>query len=222
MTWFNEAFIAQIEEKSSNQDEQKVCLDKSFSFAEDKYWEEMEELRDALTEVLDSKKISENLHEELGDFLFCTLLDSTHRERLEERLSFDFDRMGEYLKRDELAIRLLEMQLPDLSNEVQSYKYTQGGWVKKTEAKVIKSPKPVLENPKQIPYLFAPDKKLAAFDTRDGTFKYRVDCNYLGGGFVEYVDNFSEIEVSMSAGPMIETTVTTCWLTADEIRARKN
>jgi len=88
-----------------------------------------------------------------------------------------------------------------------------------------KYPELALENPKGIPYRFAPDKDLTSFDTRDGYFKYRVDCSYLGGGFVEYVNSFAEVDEliqCMSAGAVQEVTVTTCWLTADEFKLRNS
>jgi len=84
-------------------------------------------------------------------------------------------------------------------------------------------PAPVLAQPKYVPYRFAPDKDLTSFSTRDGYFKYRVDCEYLGGGFVEYVDSLAAIDdliASMAHGAVQEVLVTTCWLTADEFKVR--
>jgi hypothetical protein len=68
-------------------------------FSERKLWEEMAELRDELAVSLESGTMSDNLVNELGDFLFCFLGREELAKELSERLEYDRERAEKRLAR---------------------------------------------------------------------------------------------------------------------------
>ena len=68
-------------------------------FSNMKFWEELEELRAELEESIDKEVITDNLINELGDFLFCVLGKPDLAKQLLDRLSFDADRARKRLDR---------------------------------------------------------------------------------------------------------------------------
>jgi uncharacterized protein YabN with tetrapyrrole methylase and pyrophosphatase domain len=68
-------------------------------FSNMKFWEELEELRQELEESIEKEVVTDNLINELGDFLFCVLGRPDLAQELEDRLNFDTERARKRLDR---------------------------------------------------------------------------------------------------------------------------
>lgn len=74
-------------------------------YAKRKLFEEMDELREELALTLSSGVITDNLINELGDFLFCVLGESDLADQLSDRLQFDVERAERYRLKDLEALK---------------------------------------------------------------------------------------------------------------------
>jgi len=86
-----------------NQDKRKAAIGKA-NYAESKFWEEMGELKEELAASISLGTMTDNLVNELGDFLFCVLGNPGLAKELQARLDFDVKRMSDRAYKDLKAL----------------------------------------------------------------------------------------------------------------------
>ena len=96
-------YIEQVQRLVKEQAPRKKKLGRP-RFNEDKFWEELKELRDELNLSLDLERSSRNLIAELGDFLFCVLSRPGLTEQLQRRMEFNLRRVEAYATMDQLKL----------------------------------------------------------------------------------------------------------------------
>jgi hypothetical protein len=61
-------------------------------FADQKFWEEMNELGDEIADSFQDEKLTDNFINELGDLLFCVLGEPALQQQLVSRMAFNAER----------------------------------------------------------------------------------------------------------------------------------
>jgi uncharacterized protein YabN with tetrapyrrole methylase and pyrophosphatase domain len=100
---FNKDKVRNLQCFIKEQSVRKEAIGKA-GYAERKLWEEMVELRDEIHKSISDRRMTENLINELGDFLFCVLGNKELADQLQQRLDYDVDRAGRYEQIDLVEI----------------------------------------------------------------------------------------------------------------------
>jgi len=127
---FNTTAVLELQEFISEQSDRKARLGKS-GYASRKFWEEISELRDEITDSKELGTLTDNFINELGDVIFCVLGDTNLAEQLKQRLEFDVRRAEIFKELDEMKI-----SKPELKTSLDALKLTPTGWVSKSGQKI--------------------------------------------------------------------------------------